>query len=148
MSPTTTRTVSRTLTTAAVAALLAACGSSAGSGEPAGPFSGQDVDLVVPYEPGGGYDAYARALAPYLEKCLDATIVVRNEPGAGGLREWAQDWLQRSDVPGATCLALIEAQLDRMAAVDAAASAVARRLASAREAVTKARAMRVPQAHG
>jgi tripartite-type tricarboxylate transporter receptor subunit TctC len=85
MSPTTTRTVSRTLTTAAVAALLAACGSSAGSGEPAGPFSGQDVDLVVPYEPGGGYDAYARALAPYLEKCLDATIVVRNEPGAGGL---------------------------------------------------------------
>jgi tripartite-type tricarboxylate transporter receptor subunit TctC len=85
MSPTTTRTVGRTLTAAALAALLAACGSSAGSGEPAGPFSGEDVDLVVPYEPGGGYDAYARALAPYLEECLDATIVVRNEPGAGGL---------------------------------------------------------------
>ena len=85
MSPTTTRTVGRTLTATALAALLAACGSSAGSGEPAGPFSGEDVDLVVPYEPGGGYDAYARALAPYLEECLDATIVVRNEPGAGGL---------------------------------------------------------------
>lgn len=85
MSPTTTRTVGRTLTAAALAALLAACGSSGSSGEPAGPFSGEDVDLVVPYEPGGGYDAYARALAPYLEECLDATIVVRNEPGAGGL---------------------------------------------------------------
>jgi tripartite-type tricarboxylate transporter receptor subunit TctC len=85
MSPTTTRAVGRTLTAAALAALFAACGSSAGSGEPAGPFAGENVDLVVPYEPGGGYDAYARALAPYLEDCLDATIVVRNEPGAGGL---------------------------------------------------------------
>jgi tripartite-type tricarboxylate transporter receptor subunit TctC len=68
-----------------VFAALAACGSGAADGEEAGPFAGEDVDLVVPYEPGGGYDAYARALAPYLEDCLDATVVVRNEPGAGGL---------------------------------------------------------------
>lgn len=68
----------------ALATGLAACGSGAGDA-PEGPFSGADVDLVVPYEPGGGYDVYARALAPYLEECLDATIVVRNEPGAGGL---------------------------------------------------------------
>ncbi|GAA5133136.1 tripartite tricarboxylate transporter substrate-binding protein [Pseudonocardia adelaidensis] len=66
-------------------ALLAACGTGGGGGQKAGPFAGEDVDLVVPYEPGGGYDAYARALAPYLEDCLDATVVVRNEPGAGGL---------------------------------------------------------------
>lgn len=70
---------------AVVFAVLAACGSGAAGGEKAGPFAGEDVDLVVPYEPGGGYDAYARALAPYLEDCLDATVVVRNEPGAGGL---------------------------------------------------------------
>jgi tripartite-type tricarboxylate transporter receptor subunit TctC len=80
---------SSTLLRAAVAAVafavLAACGTGAAGGEKAGPFAGEDVDLVVPYEPGGGYDAYARALAPYLEECLDATIVVRNEPGAGGL---------------------------------------------------------------
>jgi tripartite-type tricarboxylate transporter receptor subunit TctC len=58
-----------------VFAVLAACGSSAQGGEGAGAFSGEDVDLVVPYEPGGGYDAYARALARYLEECLGATIV-------------------------------------------------------------------------
>jgi tripartite-type tricarboxylate transporter receptor subunit TctC len=70
--------------TGALAATLAGCGPGGGSvGK--GPFAGENVDLVVPYEPGGGYDAYARGLAPYLEKCLDATIVVRNEPGAGGL---------------------------------------------------------------
>jgi tripartite-type tricarboxylate transporter receptor subunit TctC len=71
------------LTAVALAAGLAACAS--GSGGDGGAFAGADVDLVVPYEPGGGYDTYARALAPYLEDCLDATIVVRNEPGAGGL---------------------------------------------------------------
>lgn len=48
-------------------------------------YAGQNVDLVVPYDPGGGYDVYARAIAPYLGECLDATVAVRNEPGAGGL---------------------------------------------------------------
>jgi tripartite-type tricarboxylate transporter receptor subunit TctC len=71
----------RAVVAAVALAALAACGSGGGSG----PFAGEDVDLVVPYEPGGGYDAYARAFAPYLEDCLDARIVVRNEPGAGGL---------------------------------------------------------------
>lgn len=75
----------RAAVAAVVCAVLAACGSGAAGGENAGPFAGEDVDLVVPYEPGGGYDAYARAFAPYLEDCLDARIVVRNEPGAGGL---------------------------------------------------------------
>jgi tripartite-type tricarboxylate transporter receptor subunit TctC len=76
--------------TAAVAlvAALAACGSEgstdAGEGGDS-PFAGTRIDFVVPYEPGGGYDVYARTLAPYFEACLDATIVVQNEPGAGGL---------------------------------------------------------------
>jgi tripartite-type tricarboxylate transporter receptor subunit TctC len=73
----------RAATAAVVFAVLAACGS--GSAGNAGAFAGEDIDLVVPFEPGGGYDTYARALAPHLEECLDATIVVRNEPGAGGL---------------------------------------------------------------
>ena len=34
---------------------------------------------------GGGYDAYARMLAPYLSKTLGATVIVENRPGAGGL---------------------------------------------------------------
>jgi tripartite-type tricarboxylate transporter receptor subunit TctC len=71
--------------TVLVAGALTACGSEGGSDGEEAAFSGENVDFVVPYEPGGGYDAYARALSPYLEECLDATVVVRNEPGAGGL---------------------------------------------------------------
>jgi tripartite-type tricarboxylate transporter receptor subunit TctC len=89
---TTTRGPWRAGLVLALAGALAACGSDGGSGsggggsaEEEGPFQGVDVDFVVPYEPGGGYDAYARALAPYLEECLGATMVVQNEPGAGGL---------------------------------------------------------------
>jgi tripartite-type tricarboxylate transporter receptor subunit TctC len=48
-------------------------------------LDGETVSLVVPYEPGGGYDSYARLLAPYLEEQTGATIAVQNQPGAGGL---------------------------------------------------------------
>lgn len=49
-------------------------------------FAGQTVTLVVPFSPGGGYDSYARMIAPYLQEELGAgNVVVENEPGAGGL---------------------------------------------------------------
>jgi tripartite-type tricarboxylate transporter receptor subunit TctC len=48
-------------------------------------YEGENLDLVVPYDPGGGYDLYARTLAPYLGECLGAQVIVRNEPGAGSL---------------------------------------------------------------
>ncbi|MGH3326413.1 MAG: Bug family tripartite tricarboxylate transporter substrate binding protein [Streptomycetales bacterium] len=50
-------------------------------------YPDEDIELVVPYEPGGGYDSWARLLAPYLEKHLpnNANIIIRNMPGAGGL---------------------------------------------------------------
>jgi tripartite-type tricarboxylate transporter receptor subunit TctC len=48
-------------------------------------FAGKTVRFVVGYGPGGGYDAYARMLAPYLSKSLGATVIVENRPGAGGL---------------------------------------------------------------
>ena len=72
----------------ALLAGLAACGggdAGGGGGEGGGFYKGKTVDLVVPFEPGGGYDAYARGLAPYLGECLGAQVVVKNEPGAGGL---------------------------------------------------------------
>lgn len=93
MTPRSTRTAHRVVLAAAVAAGVVGCGSDGGAGtaapaddqEQEAAFNGKNLDLVVPYEPGGGYDAYARAMAPYLEQCLGATIVVKNEPGAGGL---------------------------------------------------------------
>src|SRR5215207_706438 len=48
-------------------------------------FSGKTVRFVVGFGPGGGYDTYARLLAPYLSKTLGATVIVENRPGAGGL---------------------------------------------------------------
>ena len=48
-------------------------------------FTGKTVRMIVGYGPGGGYDAYARMIAPYLGKFLGATILVENQPGAGGL---------------------------------------------------------------
>lgn len=43
------------------------------------------IELVVPYEPGGGYDLYARDIAPYLARCTGGDVKVVNEAGAGGL---------------------------------------------------------------
>jgi tripartite-type tricarboxylate transporter receptor subunit TctC len=48
-------------------------------------FPARNIELVVPYPPGGSSDALARALAPGLEKALGGTVVVVNKPGAGGL---------------------------------------------------------------
>jgi tripartite-type tricarboxylate transporter receptor subunit TctC len=72
------------------AGVLAGCSSggaqTAGEALPAcSSLDGETVSLVVPYEPGGGYDSYARLLAPYLEEQTGATIAVQNQPGAGGL---------------------------------------------------------------
>lgn len=50
-------------------------------------FSGERIEITVPFAPGGGSDVYARALAPYLQKYLpgNPSIVVRNVPGGGAL---------------------------------------------------------------
>lgn len=48
-------------------------------------YEGKTVKIVVGFNPGGGYDEYARMIAPELEKRLDATVVVENQPGGGGL---------------------------------------------------------------
>jgi tripartite-type tricarboxylate transporter receptor subunit TctC len=60
-----------------------AVAASAGGGAAAF-YRGKVVEFVVPYSPGGGYDTAARMLTPFLAKHLGATVIVRNEPGAGG----------------------------------------------------------------
>lgn len=50
-------------------------------------FSGKRIEMLVPFNPGGGSDVYSRALAPYLEKYLpgNPTIIIRNVPGGGSI---------------------------------------------------------------
>lgn len=57
-------------------------------GEAATDFPTEDVRLVVPFSPGGGYDTQARIIAPYLEKHLpnDVNVVVDNIPGGDGIQ--------------------------------------------------------------
>ena len=53
--------------------------------DPAAFYKGKTVHFSVGYSPGGGYDGYARLLAPHFEKATGATVVVENKPGAGGI---------------------------------------------------------------
>lgn len=48
-------------------------------------YKGKTVKFIVGVGVGGGFDTYARMLAPHFAKALDATIVVENQPGAGGI---------------------------------------------------------------
>lgn len=67
------------------AALLALTGPIAARA--AGPdLAGKTITFITGTGPGGGYDTYMRMLAPHYEKALGATVIVRNEPGAGGMR--------------------------------------------------------------
>ena len=50
-----------------------------------GYYKGKTVRIVVGFGAGGGYDTYARMLAPHYERILGATVVVENQPGAGGM---------------------------------------------------------------
>jgi tripartite-type tricarboxylate transporter receptor subunit TctC len=51
-------------------------------------YRAHNVDLVVGYSAGGGYDTYARVLARHIGKHIpgNPTIVVQNMPGAGSLK--------------------------------------------------------------
>ncbi len=98
-----------------ISLLLAACSSSGSSsggasgssgttdtvsaeGEDAAAFyEGKRIKLIVPYDPGGGYDEYARLLIPYLEKYTGARMEIANLPGAGGMRGINELWRAPKD---------------------------------------------------
>jgi tripartite-type tricarboxylate transporter receptor subunit TctC len=48
-------------------------------------YAGKTVRMAVGSGTGGGYDIFSRMIAPYLAKTLGTTVVVENQPGAGGL---------------------------------------------------------------
>lgn len=48
-------------------------------------FEGNRFSVIVPNGPGGGYDTYARAMAPVVAATTGARVSVENLPGAGGL---------------------------------------------------------------
>ena len=49
-------------------------------------FPDKDINFIIPYSAGGGFDRTVRALAPYMEKYLPkkVNVVPKNVAGAGG----------------------------------------------------------------
>lgn len=68
----------------AVVAIAAAALARPVLSQPAWP-AGRPIEIVVPFVPGGGMDAMARAIAPFLAARLPgARVIVSNRAGAGG----------------------------------------------------------------
>ena len=51
-------------------------------------YEGRNINVIVGFNPGGGYDVYARLLARHLSKHIpgNPTALVQNMPGAGSLK--------------------------------------------------------------
>lgn len=51
-------------------------------------YKGKQINMIVGYGTGGGYDTYGRLMARYIGKHIpgNPTVVVQNMPGAGSLR--------------------------------------------------------------
>jgi tripartite-type tricarboxylate transporter receptor subunit TctC len=60
-------------------------------------YRGKTVRILVGSPPGGGYDIYARLVAPALAQKLGATVLVENKDGNGGLAALATLLVRPSD---------------------------------------------------
>ncbi len=60
-------------------------------------YRGKTVRFVVGVGVGGGFDAYARMIAPHLAKELGANVIVENVLGAGGLLSLNQTYSAQPD---------------------------------------------------
>jgi tripartite-type tricarboxylate transporter receptor subunit TctC len=48
-------------------------------------YAGKTVRMIVGAGVGGGFHVFSRMIAPYLAETLGTTVIVENQPGAGGL---------------------------------------------------------------
>lgn len=69
-----------------IVALGVACALPLVAGEAQAAFPDKDITWIVPYAPGGGFDAWSRQIAATMQKHLPqgVNVVVRNVTGAGG----------------------------------------------------------------
>ncbi len=75
------------------------------------------IQLVVPFSPGGSTDLFARVIGPRVSTRLGVPVVIDNKPGAGGML--GADYLSRAAPDGAT-LMLTASDLSTGAAVQKA----------------------------
>jgi len=68
-------------------------------------FSDKTIELIVPYMPGGGTEAWAKSVAPYLNRYLPGhpAVVIRNNPG-GNATKAANEFAEKSSLDGSSVL--------------------------------------------
>jgi len=74
--------------------VLAACTADEGDGNGTADYPSDDLQVMAPADPGGGWDSTARAMQPVLEEVGGVGAEVRNVGGAGGtigLAEFAEE---------------------------------------------------------
>ena len=60
-------------------------------------YQGKQLTLIIPHNPGGGFDTYARTIAPYLEKEMGVKITPKQAKGGGGIRGTNLVWASKPD---------------------------------------------------
>src|SRR5687767_6558912 len=82
------------------AAIPGSGGISWAKGSPAA-YSTREIELLIPFAPGGGVDLFGRTVARILnsEKIVNRPIQVINKPGAGGATGIAEMVIARKDNP-------------------------------------------------
>ncbi|HET9077590.1 MAG TPA: hypothetical protein VFN68_11720 [Acidimicrobiales bacterium] len=80
-------------------------------------FNGKTITLIAPDKPGGGFDNWARTLAPYMAQYLHATINIQNIPAGNTIV--GQNTLASSSPNGLTIgwLNLVEDVSDKAAGI-------------------------------
>ncbi|MEX2352869.1 MAG: tripartite tricarboxylate transporter substrate binding protein [Gammaproteobacteria bacterium] len=103
----------------AVLVLVSGCTSGTDSDEG---FPQQNISLVIPYGPGGGFDTTARVFAQHFARHLggDITVLPENVPGTGGRRGTAMVYRAKPDgytigvfnLPGLVLPSILGEQVD------------------------------------
>jgi len=104
-----------------IATLLLVSGCSSGS-DSDGAFPRQNINLVIPYGPGGGFDTTARVFSQYFAKHLggNITVIPENVAGTGGRRGTAMVYRANPDgyrigvfnLPGLVLPSILGEQVD------------------------------------
>lgn len=88
------------------AGLLAGCTGRSGSGDgssgDSSSYPQEDLNILIPYSTGGGYDAYTRLTAQHMTEFTDVDIKVENVTGAGG--QIAAERVYNADPDGYTSM--------------------------------------------
>ena len=82
--------------------LVAALAAAGLAGAARAEFPEKDIEFLIPYGPGGGFDTVVRKIAPKMEEVLGVNVIPTNMPGANGRK--AATYLMNSEPDGHTIM--------------------------------------------